>query len=650
MMLNRLIKGLLLSSVLVLSACGGSSGSSFSADSGSDTGGGNTTNNAPVASDGSQTTDENISVDITLTATDSDNDSLTYSIVTNPTNGTVTLSGAVATYTPTADYDGSDSFTFKANDGTDDSNTATVSLTVNNVNVSVNAAPVAEDSNQSTDENTPVDITLVATDSDNDSLSYSIVTNPTNGTVTLSAAVATYTPNADYNGSDSFTFKANDGTDDSNTATVSITINNVITSDCAVVTPTYSYTVVDTNQTLCYDESTGDAETCAGEGQDGDYTINPPNYTSCDSDEIVVDNNTGLMWLSSTDTDGVDGLTTDDKLNRDDAETYCDDLIVSTYTDWRLPSTKELVSIYLMSGEDLSAIDGASTNGYYVDPTGYEPFLDTNYFDIGYGDTDERERIIDGQYATSTLNVSPVMSGITYSEMDGFFGVNFVDGHIKTYEADISEIGYYARCVRGNTDYGVNNFTDNSNNTISDSATGLMWQKDDSGSPAPNFSDALASCEAATTGGKNDWRLPSMKELHSILDLTRSPESTNSPAIDTDYFNTTQVTNEAGETDWPAFWSSTALLNYLGSGNKGAYITFGRGLGYFSTDDIGFVDVHGAGAQRSDGKTDSILSNPNVETHTPDAASSFGSTAYTSGPQGDLLRPEYNYVRCVRTE
>ncbi len=92
------------------------------------------------------------------------------------------------------------------------------------------------------------------------------------------------------------------------------------------------------------------------------------------------------------------------------------------------------------------------------------------------------------------------------------------------------------------------------------------------------------------------------------------------------------------------------MLNYLGSGNKAAYITFGRGLGYFTTDDIGVVDVHGAGAQRSDGKTDAVLSNPNTATFTPDASSSFGSTAYTSGPQGDLLRPEYNYVRCVRDD
>ncbi|MGB0495152.1 MAG: DUF1566 domain-containing protein, partial [Kangiellaceae bacterium] len=139
-----------------------------------------------------------------------------------------------------------------------------------------------------------------------------------------------------------------------------------------------------------------------------------------------------------------------------------------------------------------------------------------------------------------------------------------------------------------------------------------------------------------------------MKELHSILDYTRAPtdDDLSEPAIDRSYFVLRTKTNEAGVADWPAFWTSTALLNYLGSGNKGAYITFGRGMGYFSN--YGPVDVHGAGAQRSDGKTTAVLNS--AMTFTPDASSSYGSIAYTSGPQGDVLRPAYNSVRCVRDE
>jgi hypothetical protein len=90
-------------------------------------------NNAPVAEDQSVTTPKDTSVEIILKATDADGDLLTYIIVDNPSNGTVTLSGNTATYTPDANYNSPDSFTFKANDGTDDSNIATVLISVNDI-------------------------------------------------------------------------------------------------------------------------------------------------------------------------------------------------------------------------------------------------------------------------------------------------------------------------------------------------------------------------------------------------------------------------------------------------------------------------------------------------------------------------------------
>jgi hypothetical protein len=90
-------------------------------------------NSPPVANNQAVTTTKNTAKAITLTATDPDNDPLTYSIVTQPSHGTLSPStpgGAARTYTPTTGYVGPDSFTFKANDGTVDSNTATVSITV----------------------------------------------------------------------------------------------------------------------------------------------------------------------------------------------------------------------------------------------------------------------------------------------------------------------------------------------------------------------------------------------------------------------------------------------------------------------------------------------------------------------------------------
>ncbi|MGH8161437.1 MAG: tandem-95 repeat protein, partial [Gammaproteobacteria bacterium] len=90
-------------------------------------------NHPPVASNGTLTTDENQSASGTLAASDADGDALTFSIVSKPAHGTVTITDASTgayTYTSTQGYSGSDSFTFKASDGTLDSNTATVSITV----------------------------------------------------------------------------------------------------------------------------------------------------------------------------------------------------------------------------------------------------------------------------------------------------------------------------------------------------------------------------------------------------------------------------------------------------------------------------------------------------------------------------------------
>jgi DNA-binding beta-propeller fold protein YncE len=91
-------------------------------------------NAAPVAVNGALTTNEDTAQSVTLPASDGDSDALSYAIVGNPANGTVTVVGNTATYTPTANFNGSDSFTFQANDGASDSNVATIAVTVNSVN------------------------------------------------------------------------------------------------------------------------------------------------------------------------------------------------------------------------------------------------------------------------------------------------------------------------------------------------------------------------------------------------------------------------------------------------------------------------------------------------------------------------------------
>ena len=201
-----------------------------------------TFNAAPVAAAQSTSTNEDTAKLITLSGSDADDEALTFSIVTGPTNGSlgvvsaancapVDTCTATVTYTPDAQYNGPDSFTFKVNDGTSDSNTATVSITV----TAVNDAPTAAAQSLSSNEDDPKVIVLSGSDLDDNALTFSIVTGPVNGSLGLigtpdctavntCTATVTYTPNANYNGPDSFTFKVNDGTVDSNVATVSITV------------------------------------------------------------------------------------------------------------------------------------------------------------------------------------------------------------------------------------------------------------------------------------------------------------------------------------------------------------------------------------------------------------------------------------------
>jgi gliding motility-associated-like protein len=211
-------------------------------------------NDAPVADDQSVTTDEDTQVTITLTATDGDEDALTWTIVTQPAHGTLSGTAPDLTYTPGLNYNGSDSFTFTVNDGLLTSNTAIVTITVN----PVNDAPVANAQSVTIAEDTFANITLTASDVDGDELTWTIVTQPANGTLTGTAPNVTFTPSANFNGSTSFTFKVNDGTVDSNTATVSITVTPV--NDAPVASGQTVFTNEDTSTPLLLNATDRDGD------------------------------------------------------------------------------------------------------------------------------------------------------------------------------------------------------------------------------------------------------------------------------------------------------------------------------------------------------------------------------------------------------
>ena len=182
-------------------------------------------NDAPVAFDGSYSTNEDTPLTGAVTATDVDGDTLFYSSVSGPSHGTVTISAnGTFVYTPAANYYGPDTFTFKAIDAFVYSNIGTVHVTV----TPVNDAPVASNGSGTTTVDTPLIGAVTATDVDNASLTFSVVSGPTHGSLSsfnVSTGEFTYTPADSYYGPDSFTFKANDGTVDSNVATFSIKVN-----------------------------------------------------------------------------------------------------------------------------------------------------------------------------------------------------------------------------------------------------------------------------------------------------------------------------------------------------------------------------------------------------------------------------------------
>lgn len=181
----------------------------------------------PNTMDVTATTDEDNSVTISLEAEEFDGDSIEFQVRNNPSNGTVTISGNTASYTPDENWNGTDSFNFEAIDSSARSvlNVATATITVN----PVNDAPVADNMTVSTDENrlSQLDITLAASDVDNDNLTYSLASNVSNGETSLNGNTLTYTPSQDWNGEDEFTFKVNDGTVDSNIASVKIIVNSI---------------------------------------------------------------------------------------------------------------------------------------------------------------------------------------------------------------------------------------------------------------------------------------------------------------------------------------------------------------------------------------------------------------------------------------
>ncbi|MBF0226161.1 MAG: DUF1566 domain-containing protein [Desulfobacterales bacterium] len=366
----------------------------------------------------------------------------------------------------------------------------------------------------------------------------------------------------------------------------------------------FLYQIVDTGVLDFYSDSSLISAPSSGEdfyGQDANYKGNQPFYTD-NNDGTITDNITGLMWQKDM----------GDKISFVEAKTKADELVLGGYDDWRVPTIKEIYSLIQFTGR-------------VNNETAIDMFIDTTYFNQPIGDTSAGEREIDAQTWSTTEYVGTTMNGD-----ETVFGVNFVDGRIKGYPKYKKPTGdankMYFRMVRGNPNYGINNFVDNNDGTITDLATGLMWQKADDGN-ARDWQHALSYSENLELAGYSDWRLPNSKELQSIVDYTRSPKTTNSPAIDP-IFSTTEINDPDGNPgQYPYFWTGTTHKDGVNPYDSAVYIAFGEGQG--KMNDV-LMDVHGAGCQRSDPKSGDQSEYPDF-----------------FGPQGDV-RYVFNYVRCVR--
>jgi hypothetical protein len=293
--------------------------------------------------------------------------------------------------------------------------------------------------------------------------------------------------------------------------------------------------IPDTGQTKCYDDTKEIPCPQPGEpfyGQDGNYIINPPSYTKLDAQGndlpdsatewvMVRDNVTGLIWEVKTDdgsvhdkdnrytwydsNDETSSGTPGDGTDTEDFIRALNESSFGGFSDWRLPTFEELISI--------------------VDYQNRTPAINESYF----------SNTISGSYFSSSSNSLSNVWIVDFSYL--------IHDNVSKFE------NYNVRAVRGGHSKLFDHLIKNGDGTITDAQTGLMWQTQIYNSKL-NWEGSLLYFENLKFAGFTDWRLPNKEEIISIFDY-----SNNCPKFSTEYFNDTL----------PEFyWSSTS--NVRGSG------------------------------------------------------------------------------------
>ncbi|WP_243058370.1 Ig-like domain-containing protein [Nocardioides sp. SR21] len=368
---------------------------------------------APVATadDYSINEDDATSFDVLANDTDVDDDPLVADLVTNPVHGIVVVnpSGTV-TYTPDPNFHGTDSFTYRADDGDLQSSAVTVTVTVD----PVEDAPVAHDDSYTTGVDTPVARNVIANDvdGDGDSLVAELVTPPSHGTLVLSPAGSIiYTPDPGYRGTDSFTYAASDGHGSSDSATVTVRVNDptvTVTDSVSVAEDTQSTGNVLTNDRdpdpddalTVIDHTDADHGTLAIE-PDGDFTYTP-DADWHGTETVTYTTNTGATGTLDITVTPVN----DAPVAHDDSYTIDED------TTWSLPFPLSALTANDtdVDGDTVSVSSvGGPVNGSFALVGGNLVFIPTAHYS---GPASFTYSIHDGNVATATATVNITVTAV----------------------------------------------------------------------------------------------------------------------------------------------------------------------------------------------------------------------------------------------
>ncbi|MEX7471267.1 Ig-like domain-containing protein, partial [Mycobacterium adipatum] len=428
-------------------------------------------NDVPVAGNDSYTVNEDSTLAGNVLSNDSDAESLslTATLVSGPTHGTLTLyPNGSFTYTPAPNYKGTDSFTYTASDGTAISSVAVVSISV----APDNKVPVANADSYTGNEDSALAGNVLAndTDADGNTLTATLISGPAHGSLELHAdGTFTYTPVLNYNGADSFTYTASDGTATSSVATVSITVSavndtpvavgdaastdedtvltgNVLSNDSDVDGNTLTASLVDgpANGTLTLnpdgsftytpDADFDGADSFTYTATDGtatssvatvSITVNPVNDSPVTVDDTVSTNEdtalTGNVLTNDTDVDGdtltatlVDGPTNGTlTLNPDGSFTYTPDADFDGTDSFTYTAT------------DGTATSSVATVSITVDPVNDTPIAVGDSFSMDEdtvltGNVLSNDSDVDGDTLTATL-VDGTTNGTLTLNADGSF-------------------------------------------------------------------------------------------------------------------------------------------------------------------------------------------------------------------------------------